>query len=479
MRRLAQNKMRCFSSSLNQRILCAKGRIFGVIFGYPRSVFSRNSGLRPFTVGRRAKFASVAHGHERQYGANCKVRDYALNSFSVRLWPAALTLHEGDSMRVVNLNHPDLDSWNDPRWMVVFATQLLEPEALKMIRGRFPNLAIFGSSSYHGIFTQNGYQHGVYGLLDEGSASKSRKACFVRCAEDADWQEEARIAAKELGPIDDPERDVILMQATPGHEERILDGIIESLGENVHVFGGSAGHSNTLREPFIIFNDEVCTSGFWLVSLRDEFAPRCLMLMGGYLPTLNAGVVTQASGRTIHTIDFRPAVEVYNEWTNSVFEPYLRRGGDLPKSTAMYPLGRTLEGEPLCGFWLYHPISVTPGTKSLTLFAEFPVNTRVTMLRGSERMLIHRMRTVTQEALDSVDVTRVRGAIVIFCAGCASIVQDNMQQVCAQVQEVLGPIPFIGCSSLGEQGRVRGFNRSYHGNMMCGVVLFMQQDNNE
>ncbi|MGI5830751.1 MAG: FIST signal transduction protein [Bradymonadia bacterium] len=379
-------------------------------------------------------------------------------------------------MRVVNLKQLDLDSWQDPRWMIIFATEWPDSELLRGIRQRFPKLAIFGSSSFHGIFTQYGYQQGVFGLLNEGSESKTRRARFIACDDDADWQALAYEAALELGPIDNPERDVILMQATPGHEERIIDGVIEALGENTHIFGGSAGHSRELAKPFIIFGEEICTSGFWLISLRDEFAPQCLMLMGGYLPTLNSGVVTQSSGRVIHTIDFRPAVEVYNEWTNAVFEPYLRRGGDLPKHTAMYPLGRTLDGEPHCGFWLYHPISVTLGTKSLTLFAEFPVNTRITMMRGSERMLIHRMHAVTQEALDSVDASRVMGAIVIFCAGCATIIQDDMKEVCAHVQEVLGDIPFIGCSSLGEQGRIRGFKRSYHGNMMCGVILFMKQD---
>jgi hypothetical protein len=56
-----------------------------------------------------------------------------------------------------------------------------------------------------------------------------------------------------------------------------------------------------------------------------------------YTPTSHKGTITRAYGRTIYTIDHRPAVKVYNEWTGGAISEYMDGGNILSPST-LYPL---------------------------------------------------------------------------------------------------------------------------------------------
>ena len=66
---------------------------------------------------------------------------------------------------------------------------------------------------------------------------------------------------------------------------------------------------------------------------------------------------------------------------------------------------------------------------------------------------------------------QVSGALVIYCAGCMLTVQDEMEEVAAEVREALGGKPFLGAFTFGEQGCFTG-GENRHGNLMISVVVF-------
>ena len=378
-------------------------------------------------------------------------------------------------MRVVNLSQPDFDQWDNPQSLIVYTTQNdFQLEAVK-IRARFPELNVMGGSSFHGIMTSSGYKRGSFGLLFEASdqfilrqrlldltdVSDIRGAV---CAHFKDWAEDTSHGAKQLG-----------IHGIQGVEERVIEGLCDCFGQDVKLFGGTAGKDRFLSQAYVFLNERKVTYGVLVIQILCDRAVS-LVTRSGYLMTLRKGILTESDGRVIKTIDNRPAADVYNEWTDRRFEANILKGGDFSRSAALYPLAHCLENEPECGCWLVHPYFVNSENKSISLYAEIPQGAEIYLMRGSEDTLIPRMGTAIHEILDLVPLACIESVVIMYCAGCASIIAERMPEVCQAACQALPGIPFIGCLSYGEQGLLNHAHRNYHGNMMIELVAIKKKD---
>ena len=95
------------------------------------------------------------------------------------------------------------------------------------------------------------------------------------------------------------------------------------------------------------------------------------------------------------------------------------------------------------------------------------------MMSGTRSSLISRAGRVARAALGAGNLTpdQICGALVIYCAGCMLTIQDQMDEVAAEVRDALGGKPFIGAFTFGEQGCFIG-GENHHGNLMISVVVF-------
>jgi hypothetical protein len=81
---------------------------------------------------------------------------------------------------------------------------------------------------------------------------------------------------------------------------------------NIPIAGGSAA-DNTIEGHWNQFANGVVYSGGVVVTAMFPSTGVHSFFWSGYYTTEHRGTVTQASGRTIHTIDNRPAAEVYKK----------------------------------------------------------------------------------------------------------------------------------------------------------------------
>lgn len=375
-------------------------------------------------------------------------------------------------MQFIDLATIQSETWKDPKALLIYSTQKLDSRCIAEIRERHPEIIIFGCSSYRGVFSPMGYLHGAYGFLFEAC---DRLNICVNLLKFDDEPDIRAATAKAVASWCDssPEKIEFIIHSTAGIEEFVLDGIHDACGKDVHIFGGSAGNDKYLDKPFVFLNNDITNNGVLIIQLLTH-SIECSIAMGGYLPTVHSGIITKASGRSIYEIDDKPAMDVYDEWTEGIFAPYIRRGGILPLTSGLYPLGHKLDSEPDCGFWLTHPYAVDRAQGTLKLFATIPEHTRVTLMRGSERMLVTRMGVVIDETFKLVDRSKVVAGLFNYCGGCANVVAESMERVCEQARIAFGDIPFVGLSSLGEQGRLENAQHNYHGNMMLQVFLILK-----
>jgi hypothetical protein len=80
------------------------------------------------------------------------------------------------------------------------------------------------------------------------------------------------------------------------------------------------------------------------------------------------------------------------------------------------------------------------------------------------RRIIHRAKAKRSEP--------IRGALLVYCAGCLSILLERADEIVGLIKDELPGVPFMGLATFGEQGCFFDKTESYHGNLMCSVVLF-------
>lgn len=362
-----------------------------------------------------------------------------------------------------------------PDWLAVYASVKHDGLALvDALRNVAPAVPLHGSTSCLGVMTEEGFHAadgvglGLFGLCDPagrygvGAVETERdpRAAGAAAAREA-------IAAARC----DGSPKLIWLTCAPGFEEEVVQGIEDTVGSDVPIVGGSAA-DNTVEGHWQQFaNDQVYTDGV-VVTAMSPLTNVHWAFRSGYYATQQSGTVTDASGRTILTIDNRPAAEVYNEWTNGVVQDSLG-GGDVLGDTTLHPLGRlVMQIGDMTFYRLSHPEAVTP-EGGLRLFTKIEVGDEIVLMTGSHSSLVVRVGVVAKSALRSGSISpeQVAGGLVTFCAGCMLTVQDDMEDVVANTRDALGENPFLGAFTFGEQGCfIDGTN--YHGNLMISVVVF-------
>lgn len=353
---------------------------------------------------------------------------------------------------------------NAGKWTLVYKTVDYDIE--------FPSgKDVFGATSFQGVFTPSGFYRGAYMLTvddgDEIDAVPVLKSCSEKNA-----FEKAKDTAKEISDkLGKPS--VILMHATPGFEERVLDGIKDVFGNEVPVYGGSAGDDDLTGKWEVFYNGQIISTGFLLVGFSGKAFGHFL---SGYLPTDKRGIITRAEGRIIYEIDGKPAALVYNEWTNGLIEKYLDKGGVILADTTLRPIGRVIGktfGFPK--YLLSHPHMVIPESKALTFFTEFKEGDEIVLMSGTKDALLKRTKQVVDMSLRGKDFKRLKGAILIYCAGCVGVVIDEVDKAIENFKDELGKgVPFIGCATFGEQGCFLPERDNRHGNLMANTIIFAE-----
>jgi hypothetical protein len=358
-------------------------------------------------------------------------------------------------------------------WFIVWSVIDFPNEALLTALERtFPGVPVFGTTSFQGVFAPEGFVRGACVLV--GEASDTVRMGVSACATDAqNARRDAKKACAALRTHLGRAPDLVVMHGTPGLEERLLEGIEDELGRDVVVYGGTAADDEIAGKWQVFGEGAIIGEGFVVAGLvtPDGYAGGFL---GGYLPTQHAGKITRAEGRTVFTIDGRPAAQVYNEWAGGIVSAELGSGGAVLLKTNLSPIGRVIDysaGMPVR--LLSHPHEVLPRTDALNFFAELATGDEVRLMTGTPGALISRVERVVERALGR-RTARPKGGILIFCGGCLAVMREHAPRVSEAFRKAAGDIPFIGVASFGEQGCFIGKRKSNrHGNLMCNVVLFM------
>ncbi|HET9959084.1 MAG TPA: FIST N-terminal domain-containing protein [Polyangiaceae bacterium] len=367
-----------------------------------------------------------------------------------------------------------IQSVRSPAWILTYTTvDVPLAQKLAAIAKAYPGVPVFGCTSFQGVFSPLGFTRGMHALI-ASAEDGVRAATALRAVGSSRARTEARAAAGEIRKALRDGTHCILMHATPGFEERVLEGIEEAYsGSPPPVYGGSAADDDMSGKWQVYSGGSVLNEGFVLAGFSS---PKRVMgsFVGGYTPTNTRGVVTSVLGRMVQTIDHKPAAQVYNEWTYGGIQDQLARGGVVLQATALRPVGRLVDKVgAVPRYLLSHPHQVMPDG-SLWFFSEMREGDELVLMLGTEAALVERTSQVATRALGSAQGARnLSGGILVFCGGCVSAMPGKTNEVSHAFRQQLRSAPFVGASTFGEQGCFTGRNAmNRHGNLMCDAVLF-------
>jgi hypothetical protein len=368
----------------------------------------------------------------------------------------------------------------DPDFLLVHPTcNHALPELLAHLEERVPGVPFHGGTTCLGVMTETGFHSeeayglGLLGVVDPGGGYGAALAVAGESGpEEATLEALDRALAQAGRPGELPA--AVLVSDYPGHEERVIKAIEGHLGSRVPIVGGTSADNDMSGQWQQIAGHDVASRG---VSVAVLFPSGDVgySFHSGYEPTEHRGRVTRASERTLHEIDGRPAAHVYDEWTGGLAAPVLQ-GGSLVPAATLSPLGRPVRsvgGVPF--FRLSYPVEVLPDG-ALLVFTDVHEGDEVVLMTGTGDSLVSRAGRVAAMAVEAAPFRpeETHGAFVLFCAGCMLAVKDRMPEVVDGLRRELGPVPFLGAFTLGEQGCfIGGENR--HGNLMVAVLAFGPQ----
>ncbi len=348
---------------------------------------------------------------------------------------------------------------------------LVDPAALQ---GLNHLSTLHGSTSCLGAMTQDGMTSGisVFAISDPEGAYGTALAHFDTDPRTAAKQatNQALVNASRIG--ERPE--LVWVSATPGAEEDILQGIEDVTGSDVPIIGGSAA-DNSVNGDWYVFDQTLRSNQGVVVSVLFPSSPISFAYQNGYSPSPHFGVVTSATGRTIHEIDGKPALTVYSGWTGGevALDEAAGDGQTILSASTLWPLGRELSWSgQVPSYLLAHP-AYAHKNGDIELFAKVNEGEQVTLMNGTVPSLVDRAGRVAKLARASGQAAdrAIQGALMIYCGGCMLSVQDHMPQVVSGVNEALDGAPYLGAFTFGEQGSLlQAGNR--HGNLMISCIVF-------
>ncbi len=356
-------------------------------------------------------------------------------------------------------------------WALVYAPfDAPLTEFMEAMRRVHPGIACAGCTSHLGTFTAQGFGPQIVvlaGRLEDGVECLPA----LRDCRESNARQIAASVCREFRNRFGGKPNMLLLHATPGFEERILEGVAEVFGPGVPVFGGSAA-DNDIRGGWKVFSEVgVSSQGFVLTALQSA-RPIQGGFLGGYLPTEHSGTVTRASGRIVYEIDGRPAAAVYNLWSQGAIEAQLTAGGSVLAETTLMPLGKDITSSgSMPRRLLAHPAEVSASDGAMTLFTEFGAGDQVTLMTSTPGNLVGRIGRVVQRTLGA-GAAHPKAGLFLYCGGTLSVTQHLANQISKSFQEVAPNVPFVGLATLGEQGSFFAGSGNHHGNLMCVAVLF-------
>jgi hypothetical protein len=259
----------------------------------------------------------------------------------------------------------------------------------------------------------------------------------------------------------EPRLCLTLPSVAVGDPTPLLEELRRELGDDVLVFGGGSGprlgSGPSMARQF--FDDEILQDAVTVLLFCGPVTSS-FGIENGWRPVGRTGIVTDASGFTIRTIDDEPAI--------AFFERYLGHGA---KPTAANPLA-VFDGDSE-RFHLRVAIGTDPATGAIEAAGDVSVGARVQLAVAVIEDVFDGTRSSVQQALKMFPSTSSAEAALVFsCAIRKWVLGTRTGMELDITRQELGPgVPIAGLYCYGEIAPLDAGGTAFHNETFVTVLL--------
>ena len=269
------------------------------------------------------------------------------------------------------------------------------------------------------------------------------------CSHTAGRQAAVQLGDGGAGPVTavfalSPGLDVNGSSLVRGLRAGLGDAVPVTGGLAVPITGGLAADGPRFGQTFTILNDQVYTDRLVAVGFQGDAIRVGTGSASGWMPFGAPRRVTHIDGSVLHTLDRKPALQLYCDYLGD-------RANELPSSGLLYPFALLKEGECPDGGLIRSVLSIDWETQSVILAGELPMGGLVRLMHADNDSLIDGAIDAATQVLAQTGPDPA--VLLVSCVGRRSVLGDDVDDEIDAVRSVFpGRTPIAGFYSYGEIG---------------------------
>jgi methyl-accepting chemotaxis protein len=245
--------------------------------------------------------------------------------------------------------------------------------------------------------------------------------------------------------------------------EKVVIEMRRALPPDQQIAGGGAGDEGRLERTWVGLRERVFNG---VVAAHVFSARRWGVGVGhGLRRASPAMLVTRARQNVVHTLDGRPAIEVYRERARTLGVELDERV--LPQFLVENELGVLLFEDVVR---IRAPIRVEPGG-GLLFAGEVPEGSAVCFVEGHTAPMIEAVREAARTARAGLGEASAAGVLVFSCICRGMMLGDDYDREVGAIRDVFPGVPLAGFLSYGEIARTAHKFDGYHNNTVVVVAV--------
>lgn len=259
-----------------------------------------------------------------------------------------------------------------------------------------------------------------------------------------------------------------------GNGADIVRGALASLGEHFPVVGGASGDDFKFEKTYQHLDGKVYSGAVVGLGLTGDFKIG-IGVKHGWIPVGAPKKVTSSEGATVHELDGKPAIHIYEEYFGEEEAKVLKQE-TLAKLAITYPLGMRVEGSD--EMLIRDPLTVND-KGSITCAAEMPMGSEIQLMVGSRENAVAVAKEAAKNAMDQLEGASPKFVVIFNCIARNKLFGEKAGDEISAIQEMIGSqVPLIGFYTYGEQaplgGEVRNIekcNPTFHNETVVICVI--------
>ena len=222
----------------------------------------------------------------------------------------------------------------------------------------------------------------------------------------------------------------------------LVDGISQSLPENVLVTGGMAGDADRFEETVVWHNSEINPGEIVLCGLYGNAIRVGHGTLGGWDTFGPERAITRSQGNVLEALDNQPALALYKEYLGEFSE-------QLPSSALRFPLSLKLPGEKESVVRTI--LSINEEDNSMVFAGDMPEGATAKLMKANFENLIDGANGAAKGAMNALSCEQVKLALLVSCVGRRLVLSQRVFEELEAVIDVVGEnTPLCGFYSYGE-----------------------------